>query len=251
MKKLLIIAPVTDPPHFVLPYAACKLKEIARLLTLSPFYKDVLLLYGKEATASNCVSAIKTFDPDWIWGLGHGLEDKFTVENYEVLWTTERGLELVTGRGVCLLSCKTGARLGKKMIEAGASFFVGYHEEFWLIIDKYKPCEVRAVVSPLICDLEAQLSLATGFDQEKAYINAVTEVHKEINYWQNFWEEEAVSKETAQLIITTLIHNLNCMVYYPKPPVLAPYTAPTGAATLFSSLIGVIGAVALAERAML
>jgi len=78
-------------------------------------------------------------DPILITGVGHGDENAFTGQNYNIIYSTanQESLDLLKNRLVHLLSCEVGANLGKKIVENGAKCFCGYKEVYIFVISNF------------------------------------------------------------------------------------------------------------------
>jgi hypothetical protein len=176
----------------------------------------------QAATAENLRSAILDKHPSMIYLFGHGNVSVYTCQACERFFLSGGlNLDLVAGRYVHLLSCETGYDLGKKIVAAGAVGYFGYKDTF-LCLTKETPGSGRFVTAPFLCDIEIQKALVEGQTDLKAiYDRAIARINTEIVYWQNHWAQEScngsrIYEAEAQMLITALTHNRDCLVYYPS-----------------------------------
>jgi len=62
---------------------------------------------------------------DFVSGAGHGAYESFTGQGGKSIWTAGQNLNLLSGKFIHLLSCQTGAVLGRTAVREGAKAFWG------------------------------------------------------------------------------------------------------------------------------
>ena len=90
-------------------------------------------LHATNATLQNFENILRTQDPLLINISGHGQDNYMTGQGGQPLLSTSNA-NLMDGRVVYDLSCKSGRGLGPATINAGAISFLGYDENFWLVL---------------------------------------------------------------------------------------------------------------------
>ena len=96
----------------------------------------VLDLDGKKANKQKFVSYISRNNPRLIFLNGHGSKDYVTGYDNEILLDESNCEALLRERIIYARSCEAGANLGPLSIEKGATTFIGYNRDFWLIRSK-------------------------------------------------------------------------------------------------------------------
>lgn len=96
----------------------------------------VLDLDGKKANKRNFVSYISRNNPRLIFLNGHGSRDCVTGYDNEILLDAGNCEVLLREKIIYARSCEAGARLGPLSVEKGATAFIGYNKDFWLIRSK-------------------------------------------------------------------------------------------------------------------
>jgi hypothetical protein len=91
---------------------------------------DIKHLRGSNAIQPGVDKYLKTNPIQYISGMGHGLYDTFTGFHDKPIWSASQDLSLLKGVIVHLLSCQTGASLGREMVAQGALAFWGYTVSF-------------------------------------------------------------------------------------------------------------------------
>jgi hypothetical protein len=87
-------------------------------------------LVGPDAVQFKVNAFIDENNVKYLSGMGHGTYDSFTGFQNESIWHSDDDLSRLAGTIVHLLSCQTGAVLGKTMIKDGALAFWGYTVNF-------------------------------------------------------------------------------------------------------------------------
>jgi hypothetical protein len=87
-------------------------------------------LLNDDAVSSEVASVIATSSIDFVTAVGHGKPSSILGQDQMPLWDAGDDLSPLRGLVVHLLSCQSGAILGRKMIESGVVAFWGYATEF-------------------------------------------------------------------------------------------------------------------------
>jgi len=167
------------PRQHNLEYGSCVMKQL-----LGQFGRGtVVVLEGDMANPEGIDRAIQQYDPGFIFGIGHGLPDLYTVEcTQEYLRVGSPREELMKGRIIHLNSCYTGARLGPSLVRKGALAFLGSVEPFFFYIAE-PPCSSRASMTVFLAEHEAALSILRGRTARQAHMDRFHAYEKEIEYW--------------------------------------------------------------------
>ena len=206
-----------EPSQHYLSYPSCAMSITARKLRLAGL--KVVELVGGDANPDRIRSAVSSTDPAVIVGTGHGLECVYTVECTQPLIVMPSGMydicreelntDLAVGRVVHLISCRTGADLGRWLVGKGAVAFLGNSEDVLFFIGK-PPCtdESLAVFRPELRAVEVLASGGTVGDAVKARRQAYLE---EIEYWTVGMGRLS---EDAPLIVRLLRVNMDSLTEY-------------------------------------
>lgn len=98
-------------------------------------------LTGPQMVQPDVDSIVKSHNYSFISGAGHGLYSIFKGHDGREIWRANGDLSHLRGRIVHLLSCQTGASLGRAMITQGAKAFWGYTERFLFLHKKNPPAD--------------------------------------------------------------------------------------------------------------
>lgn len=125
MLTLLITRPRHEATTFYLFAWAKKIIEAA----LAKNFR-VIDLKENRANRKELTSVIKKTSPQLIVLNGHGNADLITGQNGEVLIKANENEEMLAGRIIYALSCRTAKLLGPKSVAKGARCYLGYKEDF-------------------------------------------------------------------------------------------------------------------------
>jgi hypothetical protein len=75
----------------------------------------------------------------YITGSGHGQYEAFFGKDGIPIWHSEQSLDSLKGKIIHLLSCDTGAVLGRAIIETGGNAFWGYTVNFEIVHEEAPP----------------------------------------------------------------------------------------------------------------
>jgi len=205
-------------------YASCVAKRIAKEISRLGH----IVLEIERPTAQDAVKAIREFNPDVVWWVGHGNKGVTTLERLSVFISSSKcpnnkgdvNLDILSGRIANALSCLTASCLGAVVTEYGAKAYYGYEKEFWFMwcgcptqygcacgaYNPWKP-EVRDEILKIImeCMHEANLyftlGIAQGMTPEEAFWYSIDR----FNYWINVLEKiEPISDREAALIASAI-----------------------------------------------
>lgn len=144
---------------------------------------NVHQLVGPDAVQPRVDDLLKAHSIGLISGAGHGLYHAFMGYRNTVIWESEQDLSHLKGKIVHLLSCQTGATLGKSMARQGAKAFWGYTEKFAFLSKSLPPANMitdtsarPAIEMDLIIDIGIlrRHSAATIYQDVHDYVDAVT-----------------------------------------------------------------------------
>lgn len=183
-------------------------------------------LENEKATRDTVLTTLRTEDPAYFFGFGHGNADVFTGYQLDRIISTfdPESLQAFRGRVVHLLSCSTAQRLGPALILNGARAYIGYIGPAYCAA-AFVPYEHPAYYSIEDCDFEWDRALASGLTVRQAW----GRVQTKYNEWVEWWRES--DDPLAEEAIQCLLWNLNvtrCPVHddaYGDPE--ATITAPT------------------------
>ena len=89
---------------------------------------------GESAQQPNLDNHLGGVDVHYITGMGHGLYNTFAGYQNKVIWPLKTNgnynIDLLWGRVVHLVSCRSGALLGQWMVKQGVLAFWGYATDF-------------------------------------------------------------------------------------------------------------------------
>ena len=174
----------------------------------------VVDLYGSQATSSNFFSALETQDPLIVNIMGHGNYNIIACQNGQILLQGGVNTNVLAERVVYDLSCRAGRNLGRTAFNEGASSFLGYTEDFWMVYSHGNHSD-GGMVNPLADEASrgfleshniAPISYLKGSTVSASY-NASQSTS---NYWINVWEQ--IDSQVAAL----LMWNRDYQVLYGK-----------------------------------
>jgi hypothetical protein len=99
-------------------------------------------LVGPDAIRSKVNAFVNQNRVRYISGMGHGLYDSFTGFHNQPIWNSNDSLSHLAGTIVHLLSCQTGAVLGRSMIKDGVVAFWGYTVNFAFYRNRTSPTDL-------------------------------------------------------------------------------------------------------------
>lgn len=150
-------------------------------------------LYGAEATSTNFFSSLETQDPLIVNIFGHGNYNIIVCQNEECLLEGCMNDEILSGRVVYDLSCRSGRDLASSAVSKGAVSFLGYDDDFIFIITEGMHSD-GGMLNPL------EDEVARGFFESHnasiiSYINGASLINSYwisqdiFNYWIKIWNE--------------------------------------------------------------
>jgi len=146
---------------------------------------NVIDLSGNSATKANFENYIRSRDPYFFIGCGHGQVDRLGGQNNEII-LDDQNASLMRGRIVYLYSCNTGAFLGKKLVDEGAVGYIGFQTEFkFYISDPPMPNPTSdTLAKPFFESGNAIIeAILKGKTIQDAYMAAINSFDKWISYW--------------------------------------------------------------------
>ena len=173
------------PNQHFLEYGSCVMRRIAdqfrgRL--------NIIELNGWDAVPDKINAAIQQYDPIFVFGVGHGNVNIYTVECKTPYMTVcSDTVRMMAGRVIHLNSCLTAQQLGRDLIAKGATTYYGNYEEFWLLIgcnyQIYPPCSNKLVTTVFDAEYTVEKSLFSGRTTGQAQQDRLKAYDDEINYW--------------------------------------------------------------------
>jgi len=166
-------------------------------------------LPGESARRAEFEEAIRTANPLFFLGEGHGSRTKFAGQRLEVLMEACVNDDLMASRVAYLLSCHTGAELGPSCVGKGCLAFLGYDDLFgFVIIVPYDPVTDPYARSFQLASNAIPMTLIRGGTTGQAKRNAIAEFNRQIDYWIR--SEDPF----APLVIQWLVHDRNALVLH-------------------------------------
>jgi len=130
-KILLTTMPKYDDGTEYLSYYASLVSKKAEELNIEK--KD---FEGRKVTSKNISKFMKKKNPKLIFINGHGDSDYLEGDEGEILFSTDKNIELLKDKIVYARACHAGLSFGKKMVEDNNGCFIGYNTPFSFWIDE-------------------------------------------------------------------------------------------------------------------
>ncbi|RLI81525.1 hypothetical protein DRP04_05875, partial [Archaeoglobales archaeon] len=169
---------------------------------------ETLDLKMDDAVKGVFEDAIKKFNPEVFYGYGHGKGDIFSGQNKDILLQACVNDDLMKGRIVYLLSCRTGRKLGPSMVDKGAVAYIGYNDDFiWGDLE----CPPGGFYHGCFYDFSNTIiaNILYGNPVSVAIERAVQRANGWIDYLSSLEEDPYASK-----IVEFLIHDRDCLVSF-------------------------------------
>ena len=167
-------------------------------------------LSKKKAIRKNVESYLKKQIPRIVIFNGHGNSFCITGHNNEELITTNYNEYLLSGKEVYIRACSAGEILGPKVMQSGATGFIGYKKpfRFWSDRDRlHTPLDDELAKPFLECSNQVGLSLVKG--------NSIKEAHnKSIKLYRKKIEKMLTSEAQNTFMLPDLIANMRNQVCY-------------------------------------
>jgi len=173
------------PQMHYLDYGSCVMRGIADQFRSRI---NIIELNDGDAMPDNINAAIQQYDPIFVFGVGHGNVNIYTVECMTPYMTVcSSTASMMAGRVIHLNSCLTAQQLGRDLIAKGATTYYGNYEEFYLIIgcnnQIYSPCSNKLVTTVFDAEYTVEKSLFSGSTTGQAQQARLKAYDDEINYW--------------------------------------------------------------------
>jgi len=200
---------VATRPNHDLPTRYCHYWHGLMLETARRLGLTVHDLPGESARREPFEEAVRTTDPLFFLGEGHGVPTKFTGQRLEALMEACVNDGLMADRVAYLLSCFTGAELGPSCVEKGCLAFLGYDKLFgFVVFPPYDPATDPYARSFQLASNAIPLTLIRGGTTGWAKRNALAEFDRQIDYWTR--SEDPY----APLVIQWLVYDRNALVLH-------------------------------------
>ena len=117
-----------DGTEYLSYYASLILKESEKLNVKTKDFE------GKNVTSKNIKKFVTKKDPKLLFINGHGNKDFLEGDKGKILFSINKGIELLKDRIVYARACHAGISFGKKMVEKNNGCFIGYNNpfSFWI-----------------------------------------------------------------------------------------------------------------------
>ena len=160
-------------------------------------------LYGTDATRLNFEQAIASSDPILVSIMGHGDRDIIACQDGEILLQSGVNDEILAGRVVYDLSCRSGGGLGYSALALGAVSFLGYTEDFWICYTTGNHAD-GGMSNPLDDELargffESHNKAPISYIQGSTIPASYSASQSTSNYWINVWEQ--MDSQVAALLV--------------------------------------------------
>lgn len=175
---------VTRPNH---DYPTTYLNQWSKLVIAEAKSRGikVLDLDGKKANRQNFVSYINKNNPHLIFLNGHGAKDCVAGYDNEILVGEDNCEVLFKEKIIYARSCEAGAKLGPLCAEKGATTFIGYSKDFWLIRSKEQQTKpLKDSVAKLFLEPSnlVPISLIKDNDTKGAYNKSQDSMRRNFHY---------------------------------------------------------------------
>lgn len=124
---------------------------------------NFLLLEKEQVTRDRFCGTLRKISPELVLINGHGNYDRIGGHNNEILLDRSNA-ELLEGKMVHALSCRSAKILGKIAVELGARGYVGYVENWTLMMR-------RGMLSNPLQDTTAELFMRPAFKVQEALLS--------------------------------------------------------------------------------
>ncbi|MEK9195064.1 MAG: hypothetical protein AAB975_01710 [Patescibacteria group bacterium] len=157
-------------------------------------------------------SYIKKHRPNIIIFKGHGNADTITGQDGEELISVGQNEAVLQGSKVFMRACSAGVSLGPRVVQSGATGFIGYKDVFVFLLDQekvHKPLEDDLAKPFLECSNEVAISLVRGNSIQQAHENSMRIYKEKI--------DQMLTSNFATTHLLPFLHwNMINQVYYPK-----------------------------------
>ena len=164
---------------------------------------SVIDLYGANATRTNFEQAIATNDPILVNIMGHGDYNLIADQNNETLLQGGLNTNILSGRVVYNLSCRSGRDLGRTAFNEGAISFLGYSEDFWICYTTGNHAD-GGMPNPLDDELsrgffESHNAAPISYIQGSTIPASYSASQSTSDYWIRVWEQ--IDSQVAALLV--------------------------------------------------
>ena len=169
-------------------------------------------LYKNDDVYAVVKEKINQYNPVLVTGVGHGDEDTFTGQNYNIIYVSynEESLRLLENKVVHLLSCEVGKKLGKLIVDIGhAKCFAGYSDIYIFVISNFPNSYAKPF---FMADAQFDLCMFNGIRAGDAF-------QAMLKAYDDFINDPDVPEQCKPY----LLHDRECAVFYGDPDaVIAP-----------------------------
>ncbi len=139
--------------------------------------KEVVIfdLEKEKANRLTLETTLQEYSPEFVFLNGHGDYDKVCGQDNECLISANNNENILSGRTVYALSCRSAEILGKTAVAKGALAYIGYTEDFIFLYDeqqKQSPLQDKIAQLFLGPSNQVVLSLINGLSAQEASQNS-------------------------------------------------------------------------------
>ena len=198
MNKVLITLPNHDK---VTAYLFAWSKEITKEKYQIEY--KFLELEGKEANREKVESYLKKQNPKLVLFNGHGSDNFICGFKDNILIQSEVNDNLLKGKIVYALSCRSANILGKTAVKKGTDSFIGYEDDFVIVTDSEReatPLKDNIASSFLKPSNRLVISLLKGKTARESLDKSKEEFKKEIKKYLSSSYEEGTEQIISYLL---------------------------------------------------
>jgi len=125
--------------------------------------------HGNDLTVEKVIKYIIKKEPKLIFVNGHGNSESLEGNKEDILFSTDKNIELLKNKIVYARACHAGLSFGPKMVKDNKGCFIGYNTPFSFWIDGSRsstPAKDKTAELFLLPSNEVMLSLIKGNDAE-------------------------------------------------------------------------------------
>ena len=133
---------------------------------------EVFDLKDTKANASDFIGRVKKKKPNLFFLNGHGSYTTVTGQDGDILVSSDKNPEILSGAIIYALSCKSAQVLGAKAIASGAKTYLGYKEDFVFVYEDRnttRPLQDKTAAQFLGPSNQLIFSLIKGNSTKDAY----------------------------------------------------------------------------------